>query len=709
MATATHPMNAHKSWLGRRVAHAVGFTRGMPTPFKVVLGLMLAVAVGLAGFYLVARRDRHNANAAEGVAWKKFEEAARADDWPAMDAALVEVLAAKPGDATATLRRRAIAEGDASPNDPQMPRLTLRKAMKAEDAVAIKREAEKLLVHAPNDWLPRLALAQILLNAGDADAAAAEVDQLPNPEASGTALYPGVVTFGFQIYRRLGRDSAPLRHYVQSHFTRLLKSVPVRNMPPGERLSLVECYLLGFEPGEAAQPTNILESFAAARDLVAAAANDASADPAATDVVARAARLGPPLELAAVRFEAAGQITPRQRDEFVADDRERGERLWGEVLKRDPKSGEAYRNLATLAARRKDGAGALEFLKTGLKESPDDVGLAGMQDQLMRNMGQGVESARRLAAEARRRPQSPDWWSLAVQSARLAGRADLAIELLTESRRLRPGETWTVYGEAELRLAAGDAKAAAAAILPLGAEVLAQNDASLRLAARAFSEGGRRAELASLAEAAEARGRKGGVAGPAGALIAGLLDAAPDEARLADAAARAEVALRRNPGEPGSLKLLARAQFLRAKLADWGRDEVARAVGAATRYRAAAFGDRDVALWLGELRLYGEDRAEQALRDLEPVRRDEAEVGARELGVVGEALRRAGERDQALRVLSLAADQPRPGAGVFIQLALARQAGGDAARAKEALAKAQQLPRTPREQADYAAAARLLY
>ena len=705
MATAMSPMLDRKSWLRRQFRHVAGFVRGMPTALKILLGLFAVVAFGLAGYYLVERRARHNAFVAERDAWRQFDEAVRSGDYDEMDAALGEVLLAKPGDPTATARRVALASGKSAENDPQMPRLTLRKALRENDPVAAKREAEKLLVHAPNDWLARLTVAQAVLAAGDRDAAVAELDKLPTPEAAGTGIYPGVTMFAFDLFRRLGRDTTPLRQFIQTHYARYLKSETVKNLPPNERLGIVECYLLGFEPGEVPQPASLLESFAAARDLVASAAADAEA----TSVVTHAARMGPALELAARRLADRGQITAQQRDDFVADDAERGVRLWNEILTRDPQSPEAYRNLAALAARQGDGAKALGFLKRGLQACPDDAALAEIQDHVLRSQGRGLESARRLAEEARRRPQSATWWRIAVEAARLAGRADLAIELLAESRQLRPGEPWTVLAETELRLNAGDAKAAAASLRTLGTERLAGENGALRLAARTFAEAGETSELTALTAAADARAQKFGMSEPLTSLIGGLLDAPLNQGRATDAAARSEAALRRFPGDPELLKRLALAQFQRAELANWGRDEVTRAVGAATRYRASAFGDRDVAFWLGALRLYGEDRAQQALRDLETIRANETEATASELAVIGEALRRSGQTDPALRLLGLAVSKPRPSAGVFIQLALARQAAGDVPQAKEALAQAQRLPRTPREQADYAAAARMLY
>ena len=693
----------------RLVAHVGGYARGMPVWLRAVF-LVIGVGGALAvGYWALERQARVRAQAGEREGWRKFEEAARTGDFAAMDAALGEVLAAKPGDPIASARRAALKANSATENDPVMPRLTLRKALRANDMAAAKREAEKLLAHAPRDWLAHCVLAGAALSEGDRATAVAEVEKLTDPSNRESGVQPGVLLFAFDLHRRLGRDATDLRKFVQSNVANALKAETVKNLPPSDRLGVVECYLMGYEPGDALQPTPILEAFAPARDLVASAAADALAEADPVPALARAARLGPALELAAERFARRGQITPEQLAEFHADDRERTARLWAEVLARDPKSAEAYRNLAAAAARRGDGKAALELLVRGLAECPDDPALAEIQARVLADQGQGPEAAKRLAAEARQRPTAAVWWKIAVEAARRARRADLALELLKESRALRPGEPWTAVAEAEVRLAAGDAAAAADLLAPLGFEALAGDAGALPVAAEAFATAQRSAQGEALARAAEELAAKRDSPAPLVSLLAGLTAAPPTEAGLAAAAARAESARRRFPDAADLLRAVASCQFRRAELANWDGAAVNRAASAVSRTLAARADDREAAGWLGALRLYGENRPEQALRDLEPLSRAEAALGAGELELLGEAHRRAGRAEEAARLLRLAAGRPRPGAGVFTQLALAELAAGRAAAARAALSKAQALPRTPREQADYAAAAQTLY
>ena len=696
-------------WAVRTANHAVGFVRGMPSWLRLILGL-LVVGTGVgAGYTVLERRATGRKFAAQEKSWQHFAEAVRAGDWPGMDAALVEVLDANPGDPLATSRRAALANNEADANDPAMPRLTMRKALREADTKAIRRETEKLLVYSPNDWLAHCVLANLALEAGDRATAEAEVDKLTDPGAPESGASPGVILFAFELYRRLGRDAAPLREYVQSNVARALRNELIKNLPPNDRLGVVECYLMGFKPGDVPQPPPILQAFAPARDLVAASVIDALELPDAVPVLTRAARLGPRLERAAERFARYGQITPEQLADFLADDRERTARLWGEVLARDPKSAEAYRQLTIGSSNRNERKVMLELLNRGLKECPDDPLLAELRANLLRNNGLGVEAAEQLAASARQRPNSPAWWRVAVTAARLANRGDLVLELLTESRKLRPNESWTALAEAELRLAGGDSQAAARLIEPLGVPALTTDPLATRLAANAFSASGRATQLAALTRSVEVQAVSHASPEPLTALVAGLADAAPTEEHLATTAQHAEAALRRFPGNADLLRLLAAAQVKRAELADWSHDATGHATGPTARYLAARPDDREAATWLAALRLYGEDRPEEALRDLGPVRAAEAIANAGELEVLGEALRRAGQPKEAVRVLTLASARPRPGAGVFIQLALAHHAAGDASAARAALAKAQNAPRAPREQADYAAAAKLLY
>ncbi len=708
MASATNPPRPASRLLAVP-RHVIRWVRGAPLPLKLVLAVLVVGTGAAGGVWAFNRRSASRAHQAVTASWGRFNEAARTGDQAHMSAALDAVLAADPADARAESRRAALARGEAAGNDLLMLRLTLKQTLRANDLPAAEREADKLLALQPAEWLAVCTKAAAALARDDKAAAATALDALPDLTSPDAHADPGGLAFAFHLYRRVGRDTAPLRAFVQQHITRWIKTPTAQAVPPADKLGLVECYLEGFDPApDKVQPQRLVEAWAAVRNLTAAALDEAAGDPA---ILARVGRLGEKFGLVVDVFAKHGQITPDQAADFRKEDADRTVRAWQAVLDRDPARPDAYRGLALAAARAGDYAKARDQVARGLAAGGDDPDLMQLFSRMLQLEGRALEAFERLRATARTKPADPVWWVLAADAAAAANRRDLGLEAVQEFRAADPANKWAIRTEARLRLDAGDATAAAQLLVPLGTDGLAAEPAAGRLYVRALASAGMTPQVEAYLAAAEANAVARTTPVPITAALRGLLDAPPDAGRAKGAADRADRALERFPDAADLFRLKADALYKVAELSGWEAVAVAEAIRAGERFRAKEAGDRRTASQLVMLRLYGEKNADQAYRDAGPLRDAEADplMSVAELEQLGMVYLRTNRPDDALRVLTRAGRSLMATAGCRTQLALALHASGRPADAKAELNRARGMPRTPREQADYVAAATLLY
>lgn len=710
MAFAANPSGL-KSKLLAGPRHAVWWVRGAPLPLKIVLATLVVGTVVAGGVWGFNRRSAGRAHRATMTAWGQFNEAARTGDKAGMVAGLDAVLAADPTNAVAGSKRAALETGEAPADDKPMIQLMLKQAWRANDLPAAEREADKWLAHQTGyDWLARCTKAAAALARDDQPAAAAALAAL-DPASPKAGIEPSGLALAFQLYRRTGRDTAPLRAFAQANVTRFVKTPTAQHLPPTDKLILVECYLEGFDPApDQAPPPRLVEAWAAVRNLTAGAFDEAAA--AGDDaVLAGVGRLGRPFGTVVAVFARHGQITADQAADYRKEDADRTTKAWQAVLAKNPARPDAHRGLALAAAQAGDYAQARKQVTDGLAADGDDPDLMQLFSRMLQVEGRALEAFEKLRATARTKPAEAVWWVLAADAAAAANRRDLGLAAVREFRQTDPGNRWAIRTEARLRLDAGDAAAAAQLLFPLGTEGLAAEPAAGRLYVRALAAAGLAVQVEPYLAAAEEYAAAHTTPAPVTAALQGLLDAPPDAGRAKLVADRADWALVRFPDSADLFRLKADALYRLAELGGWEPGAVAAAVRAGERFRAKAAGDRRTASQLVMLRLYGEKNPGQAYRDAAPLRDAEADplMTVAELEQLGLVYLRTNRPADALRVLTRAGKSQMATAGCRTQLALALRASGRPADAKAELNRARAMPRTPREQADYVAAANLLY
>ncbi len=714
MAGTVHPSAPPAGRVRTVLRNLWGTFRFAPWPVKLMLLLVFVggpLAVGLRYGRNRVRAVRLGSQVAE---WKKFEDGVRGGDESKMVAALDAVLALAPADPTALGRKKAIETGEADPADHAMVVLSYRRHLRAGRLPEAEREAKKRLDVEKNDWLARCVVAAALLQRGDKPAAAAELAQLPSPGNPAARVDPGGLLFAFRLFRATDTDLTPLRTFVQGVILPLVKAPNAAQLPPSEKVALLECYVEGFEPGrDRPQPAALAEAWAPAAKL-ADAATDEAIEAKEVAALARLGRLTARFEDGLVGLRRGDQVTAAEFAQLQGDLRGRGRRAWEAVLAADPKSAEAYRGLGTALLRTLDVTPpadrpalyqqARDVLVRGLEARDDDPELAQLFARLMAAEGQPLKAAEFLIGQAHRHPDKPVWWALAAEAAVAANRREVALEACAKLRQKDPDNLYATRTEARLWIEAGEPARALPVLARLGEPALARDANAAYSYARALAETNATDALAGFVKAVAAADPPTAV----GATARGLADAAglPADELLARLAALAE----RHPTDPDLLKTRAEAAYRAAEAGDpiWQVGRVAAAARAVEQALVKRPDDPDLLLRLGWLRLRGQNNLPQAVRAVAGMGTRTAPTAAQSelLGAVALAENKLPAAVAYLEQATRAADAP---AGAFALLARAYHATGRPGPANQALQSARNRPRTsPREQAEYLTAAKLI-
>lgn len=662
------------------------------------MGLLAAVVGGGFGTAVVANKfDQRRRAEAAAEQWARFDTAARAGDEAGMVSAL-DAVSALTADPQCDRYRQAIASGEAPPDDPRLCLLTTTLHARRGRWEEAAREARKRLAHEPGEWLPRCLVALAALAAGDPAAARAELDRLPDPAAGGPT--PAGLLLAHDLFRRTGRDTTPLRRFVNDVVVDVLNSPGVDDDPPAVKVDLVDCYLLGFAgPADDPPPARLGGAVAAVVRLADAAA--LSDDPA---VLTRLGGCCRRLAAAIGRLHRAGQMTAGQRDGLAGEHDARTVRVWRRVKERAPKTAAAYHGLAQAEVRAGRLPAAMEEVRAGLTECGNDPGLLALYSLLLRAADRTDEALRTLAAAADADPTNLPLLLLVAECAMDAPRRDVAAVALRHASRVAPADPRVIRLDVRLKLQAGDTHGALQRLRDLGEPAVLADPPLVRVYTRALRDAGL---VVLVPDWLDRVGRREDPAAAAAA-ARGLTDTAFD-ADLAPPALRLlDRTLARWPGDAG---VLAARAVLLARWAEDGspRWEPVRAREAAfalERVRAISPDDPDTAAMLGRLRLKGLNDPAKAAKDVGPLT-DLRDRGGLLTGdqwtVVGMVQLANGQTEPAISALEAARKLGPPSAAVCVHLALAYHARGDTDRGRQLAATARRLPRTPQDDADLTA------
>ena len=706
--------------LGRWFVH-------QPRALRFGLGFVLLLGLAVGGVYGRFYLTNRTATLEVAAGWRDFEDAARKTDLEAMQTALDRVIAAKPDEPNAPRYKAILDKGEADPDTPEVAVVLLVHHLRGDRLPEAAREAGKVLAKFPKDWLARCVVAHHALQVQHSPALAEQLlEQLADPEDPAARVNVTGVLYALKLSDAVDRDGSALRRVIVRRLAPLIRTAAAANASPAAKVQLLACYLDPF--ADAGSLGELSTYWAAADKLADDAVNEAVASGDAPALV-KLANLGP-------RFRAA-LLALRDHDPArLPDDRllpmlkaieDRTRRAWQSARIRTPDQPEAYRGLALIALTGNDAAGAVQQLLDGLAVCNDQPILL---ELLIAIVGQaGTDDAVRALADtvwksAVDAKTDPIRWCLAAQIAFALNRADAALAACQEARAIQPNHPWACLTEARLRVRAEQYLAASEALAPLGEAALLTNPAVTRLRGRILIGSGLwviRAEEFQKILDAQAKSRVK-TAAPAVGYLLGILEAPPNAERAAWVAAQAELLLSTYPDTPVAAQLRAEALFRLAELSAisnpqspslpplWTADRVAAALRGFAKLPTEEQADPSVIAAIALLQLKGQQNAAAALRTCAALLASEAKeanLGGRQLEILGAVLEANGKPAEAVRVLERAMRFPnfQASASGRVSLALAYRKNNQPLDARAALAAAEQITdRSDREQAELIAA-----
>jgi predicted Zn-dependent protease len=700
-------------------------------PRLVQIGIIVVLLGGLAagGYFGLKYLKKRTSQREVAAAWGEFDDAARKNNLDAMKAALDRVLAARPGEPTATRRRAALDAAAADPEDAELATVLVNHHTAGNRLPEAAREARKVVAKYPKDWRSLCVLAHHALQVErNPDECRKWLDAMPAPDDPAARLDVGGILYAVRLMEVVGRDSGPLRTLIIRRLLPVLRGKAAEGAPPLAKIQFIQCYLLPFaDPTEVGELAAYWANIARLHELTVGEAAEAG-DVAA---LARIGSLGPRLsavlgmireyELRSIPADPPEQRAERVKEldarfgELAGEVHDRTRRAWQAVREKEPTRPDAYLGLAWLAGAQGNAAGAAEALRQGLLACGGKVELLDPFVRLLSVAGNARDALRVAWSEAEAAKNDPAKWCLVAHAALAAGMRDTALLACRNARAAAPEHPWACQTEARLLLENGEAAAARELLLKLGKAALHADPLTARLSARAMVEDGlgvlRDATLDELVAAA--LDKQQGPAVPV-AFLRGVLDArGADADRAAWVAARAQKLLADWPEDGFVRRVQGDALYRQSELSDppWATDPARAALRAYQALSAADQADPAVAapvaaLYLKSLKdTAGSIRAAAPLRD--PAVR--AVLTPSQVEVLAAVLTADGRPGEAISVLGRVcvpppAGQTVPGgtAGCWVQLARAFHANRQPVPARAALDMVLNIPdRSAREHAEW--------
>ncbi|MCU0705353.1 MAG: hypothetical protein MUF18_15380 [Fimbriiglobus sp.] len=665
------------------------------TVSAVVLGLVAGGAIGVLGWRKLEQRQRGEQTSEQ---WARFEKAVKAGDEGEMRAALDAVFALS-ADPICDRYRETLDTGIAPSDDPRLCLLSTTLHARHGRWPDAAREATKRLVLHPDDWNARCVVALAAVSAGDLATARAEVERLPDP--ADAPVSPMGLVLAFDLFCATGRDTTPIRRFVNDVVVDVLGSVGVEKDPPSVKIDLVQCYLIGFA-GPSGEPLPVRLGRAAA--AVGKLADDA----AASDDPVLLTRLGTAcnrLFTAYDRLHRGGQITEEQRVGFVLEHQARTTRVWQRVKELSPKTSAAYHGLALVELRARRSDAAITEVRAGLDACGNAPPLLALYSMLLKSTNRITDALRTLATAADADPNNLNLLLLLAELALDAPRRDVADVALRRAAVIAPADLRVIRIDLRLKLESGDSHAALQRLRDLGDAVILSEPLLARVYGRTLTDAGLGVLLPGWLKKVEEKAAATGSPLVLASAVRGLADGHFDSETAPPALAVIDRALARWPIDADCL--VARAAFL-ARWAENGRPrwEPARtreAAFALERLRGLAPDDPVAATALARVRLFGLNEPAQSLKDVGPLldlREREGLLTADQLTLLGAVLLANEKIEPAMAALEAAHKLAPDSATTCLHLARVYHACGENIRGRELVAAARRLPRTPQDDAD---------
>ena len=678
--------------------------------WSTVVLLFAGLAAG--SYYQLALQPQSRKLQRIAELWSDFDRVAKSGSDAELATILDELIGLNPDDALAVRRRIALDTGSADESDAMMPLLTLPRQLRAGRWPEAEREAGKRLAHEPNDWLARCTMAKAALLRGDRPKALREVEQLPHPNNAASRITPASLLFAFELFRELDREPVALREFVRDAIVDSVRSSAAASFPIAVKVQLVECYLEGFEiQADRVQPNGLNRGVIAVGKLIDLSLDDPTCDVASILKLGLCCnRLVP--GFAILRRE--GQITAEQYPTIASEQERRTKRAWETLITLDPKAAPAYHGLALWALRTHDASATWQHLTQGLERCGDNPQLLALYSLVLRADDQAAAALDRLLRAVENDPKTIALWMLIAETAEAAGRRDVALEACGKARLLDPKNPWIIRTEAKIHIDAGGGYThTGIQLLNLLGDALVSDSQAARLYVRGLSEAGLDSLIEGFLNRVETASRKQHSPHLIAEALRGMSDSRFQPTLTDLASQMAKRLLDQYPGDLELQMVRALSLYRSTEQGDprWNETKTSEALRAFEQLQSHAPDNLEIAATLAWMRLKGKNEPGQARRDaakLIDASEQDYPLTAWQWYVLGATHLANNQLDAAIRALEKARRHSGTTAGVSIHLALAYHRQGKNELARTNLERAQALPRTTQDQADYLDACAIL-
>jgi tetratricopeptide (TPR) repeat protein len=667
-----------------------------------IVVVLLFVFLG-GGVFLVFRQQRNSHRQEINSLQDRLNKVLTlGDDVDALETIDV-LLALDPEQPRVVQIRDVLISGVAPPDDPILCALTMQRHLRKPDYTAAAREARKRLVHEPNDWNARCTTITDALNRGQRQEALRELSAMPDPETVGPSA-TGLL-WAYELYQRLGADRTRIRVFVNNTVVPILDTPRYEQLPNATKLSLIECYLLGFDAGSLQrQQTQLRQGVAPSLKLLDIIQRSPEADrPLALQVKLGEVllRFGNALDI----LRADDQLTEGRHAELVADVQQRTLDVWGAVQKLAPTEQRAYHGQAVVYIRQKRLPKAFEIVETGLAACEKNDSLVALNSVLYQGTGEPERALDGLIERVKRDPKNLNLWVMIAELGLTLQRPDLALAACEDARNLATDNPVLQLVQIRAHLMRKDPHAAVQIITSLGEGKRMASPALCGAYIRCLCETGLTSGLDQEFDALEKVAIERNQPMLLAAAVVGLAEGPFDVERWANIEKRINRGLEQFPGQRDLL--IARALLLFRSVEHSAPEFDQNALGstkvAVELARAANLAEPSLTAMLVWLHLKGLNQPEEALRAAEPLllARKRGDTLLPEHGtLLGATLAANKQVDEAVKCLELALAQGSRQAAPLVELARIAQQRNDLANMKNYIDRANRAVKTTLDQAE---------
>jgi tetratricopeptide (TPR) repeat protein len=669
--------------------------------WATVAVFVLTVAAGAT--FLVLRQKRNTQNNEIFTLQDRLSKAMSLGEDDEVQELLTQLLALDSNQPRVVQINEVLKSGIAPADDPQLCLMTMNQHLKKPDYAAAGREARKRLASDPNDWNARCAAITDALSRGQRAEAEAELAKLPDPELVGPSA-TGLL-WAYELHQRLGADRSRIRTFVNNTVVPILDEPKFETLPNPAKLSLIKCYLLGFDSGSTQrQQTQLSKGVASAMKLLELVQRSPESErPVAMQIELGELllRFGNALDI----LRADDQLTEARHAVLSTDIQQRCLDVWGGVQKTDPAEQRAYHGQAVVYIRQKRLQKAFDIVEAGLAACKKNDSLVALNSVLYQGTGEPERALGALVERVKVDPKNLNLWLMIAELGLSLQRPDLALAACEDAKKLASDSPALQLIQIRAHLQRKDPHSAVQLLTELGEARRLASPALMGAYIRCLCETGLTAKLDDQFQAIEkvVSDRAEPVLMAAAAL--GVAEGPYDAERWANIDKRLSRLLDQFPGQKDLL--LARAQLLfrgvEQQAPDFEQVALGKAKVAIELARAANISDSSMTSLLVWVQLKGYNQPKEALRDAQPLllarNRGDALLPEHNI-LLGAVLVANNQIDEATKCLELAQAQGNKGAAVLIELAKIAQRRNDTDAVKRYIERANRVERTKLEEAE---------